>query len=224
MFHVVRSDRRVEFTMKPGTAGSVVDVVLVRPAGVLTFTRAYTYEAAITRNFNVNAGAVLTTPSGITITVPPQAVSPRPDAAVAGSTAITYTPIDQPAAPPGDVPLAFFSVDVTVNGTRVTTFAKPVQIERNVRTARVPAGQRVWLYVWMAEEERGKRSEEREKEPIALTSHSSPLTSLSGGRWMLVPNQTYDAGRLTAYTDRPGQYALVTAAQQQLRFPILMLP
>jgi hypothetical protein len=41
---------------------------------------------------------------------------------------------------------------------------------------------------------------------------------------MLVPNQTYSAGRLTAYTTRPGKYALVTAAQQQLRFPILMLP
>jgi predicted outer membrane repeat protein len=197
MFHVIRSDRRVEFAMKPGIAGSVVDVVLVRPAGVLTFTRAYTYEAAISRNFNVNATAVLTTPSGLTITVPPQAGRLRTeDAAIAGQTTITYTPIDQPATPPGDVPLAFFSVDVSVNGSAVSSFAPSVKLERSVLTARVPAGQRVWLYAYVQ----------------------------ATGRWMLVPNQSYSNGRVTAYTDRPGQYVLVTAAQQQQRFPILMLP
>jgi hypothetical protein len=174
-------------------------VVLVGPSGAITVTRAYTYEAATTRDFNINTGAVLTTPSGVTITVPAQAVGPRAaDTAIAGRTAITYTPIDHPAAPPGDVPLAFFAVDVTVNGGRVTTLTKPAKIELKVNTARVPAGQQVWLYEY--------------------------VRTAVGDRWLLVPNQTYTAGSLTAYADRPGRYGLVTAAQQQRRFPIVLLP
>jgi hypothetical protein len=75
--------------------------------------------------------------------------------------------------------------------------------------------------VWTAEEERGKRSEEREKKRIALTSHSSPLTSLSGGRWLLVPNQSYDAGRGTiAVAVKPMKlYAMSTLRVREYRLP-----
>jgi hypothetical protein len=228
MFHVVRSDNKIDFTMKAvvAVAGTTVDVVLVKADNtVMTFTQSFTFEEPTTVTGTTASGAVLTTTSGVTVTVPPQ-TSLRPAAPqIAGSIVITYAQVDTPAEPPGDVPLSFFEVSMDVDGVGVITLTNPATLELPVDAAMVPPGQRPWLYEWITEEERGERSEEREEESDALTSHSSSLISLSSGRWSVVPNQTYDpaTGLVTAPTNRLGTYALVTASMRWNYFPTLMI-
>jgi predicted outer membrane repeat protein len=201
MFHVVRNDRRVEFTMKQSVAvaGTTVDVVLVKAGGaVMTFTKSYNFEGPTSASGSTSTGAVLTTTSGVTITVPPQGASLRPDAAdVAQSLVITYAPVDAPAELPGDVPLSFFKVAVGIAGRSVPTLTNPLTMALPVDTSKVPAGQRPWLYEWT-----------------------------DGGRWSVVPNQTYDpaTGLVTAPTKRLGTYALTTALLRRNYFPRIGRP
>jgi hypothetical protein len=98
-----------------------------------------------------------------------------------------------------------------------------VTIQLPVDPAIVPNGERPWLYQWIGGEERGKRSEEREEERSALTSHSSPLTSLASGRWTLVAGQSYDAStKVVTVGLRPmGVYALSTALLRSYWFPVV---
>jgi hypothetical protein len=223
LFHVVRSDRRVEFAMKQSVAvaGTTVDVVLVKASGaVVTITQAYTFTGPTSTSGSTSTGAVLTTTSGVTVTVPRQAAA-RPDAAqIGGSLVITYAPSGV-LTPPGDVPLSFFDVAVSIDDSPAATLTNALTMELPVDPAVVPAGQRPWLYEWTAEEERGERSEEREEEGNALTSRSSSLISLSSGQWSVVANQTYDpaTGLVTAPTNRLGTYALVTAAMRSVYVP-----
>ncbi len=66
MFHIVRTNRKVNFVMKPGVAGTTVDVVLVKANNtVMTITQAYTFEGPTRASGNVSTGAVLTTTSGV---------------------------------------------------------------------------------------------------------------------------------------------------------------
>jgi hypothetical protein len=196
MFHVVRTDRRIDFTMKAvvAVAGTTVDVVLVKAGGVvMTFTQAYSFQAPTTVTGTTASGAVLTTTSGVTVTVPPQ-TSLRPAAPqIAGSIVITYAQVDTPAEPPGDVPLSFFEVSMDVDGVGVITLTHPATLELPVDAAMVPPGQRPWLFEWIA----------------------------VGGRWSAVPSQTYDpaTGLVTAPTNRLGTYVLVTAAMRWNYFP-----
>ncbi len=74
-----------------------------------------------------------------------------------------------------------------------------------------------------------KRSEEREEERSALTSHSSPLTSLSAGRWVLMRGQQYAAGTQVMTADAPmtvalrpmGEYALSTSLVRSYWLPLV---
>jgi hypothetical protein len=196
MFHVVRSDNKIDFTMKAvvAVAGTTVDVVLVKADNtVMTFTQSFTFEEPTTVTGTTASGAVLTTTSGVTVTVPPQ-TSLRPAAPqIAGSIVITYAQVDTPAEPPGDVPLSFFEVSMDVDGVGVITLTNPATLELPVDAAMVPPGQRPWLFEWIAD----------------------------GGRWSAVPSQTYNpaTGLVTAPISRLGNYVLVTAAMRWNYFP-----
>ena len=197
MFHVVRSDKKIDFTMKPGIAGATVDVVLIKADDtVMTFTQSYTFEGPTRASGNVSAGAVLTTTSGVTITVPPQASARPAEPAIAGSLVITYMPVEFPAEPPGDVPLSFFEVGMDVDGVGVSTLTNPAILELPVDPLAVPASQIARLYEWVA---------------------------ASG--WSPVPGQSYDsaAGLVTAPIQRLGNYVLATEPASQWWFPLVTL-
>jgi hypothetical protein len=172
--------------------------VLVKAGGaVMTFTQSYNFEGSTSASGSTSTGAVLTTTSGVTITVPPQGASLRPDAAdVARSLVITYAPVDAPAALPGDVPLSFFKVTVGIAGRSVPTLTNPLRMTLRVDTSKVPAGQRPWLYEWTA------------------------------GAWRLVPGQSYSpvTRLVTAPTKRLGTYALTTALLRRNYFPRIGRP
>jgi hypothetical protein len=145
--YTVINDTRINFLMRPGVPGSTVDVALVRAGGgVVTFTRAYTFEAATSAAGSVSTGVVLTTTSGVTINVPPQTALRPASVEVGGSLVITYTPADQPAEPPGNVPLSFFEVGVVIEDSAVTVLPRPATLELSVDLARVPVSERPWLY------------------------------------------------------------------------------
>ncbi len=124
--------------------------------------------------------------------MPPQTALRPASAEVGGSLVITYAPVDQPAPPPGDVPLSFFDVSVTIDDAPVAVLAAPATLELPVDAAKVPAGQRPWLYQW---------------------------TTDGDGRWTLAPGQTYDvtAGRVTEM----GQYALSTLLLRPYWLPLM---
>ena len=196
MFHVVRRDTKIDFTMKKtvAVAGTTVDVVLVKADDtVMTFTQSFAFEEPTTVTGTTASGAVLTTTSGVTVTVPPQAALRPAAPQIAGTLVITYAQVDTPAEPPGDVPLSFFEVSMDVDGSLVPTLTHPAIFELPVDAAMVPPGQRPWLYEWVA----------------------------VGGTWSLVANQTYDpaTGLVTAPTNRLGIYVLVTAAMRWNYFP-----
>ena len=198
MFHVVRSDRKIDFTMKPGVAGTTVDVVLVKAGGVvMTFTQSYSFEGPTSATGSTSTGATLTTTNGVTITVPPQTALRPASAEVGGGLVITYTPVDVPAVPPGDVPLSFFDVSVAIDGAPVSILTNAATLELPVDPSRIPAGQQPWLFAWVADD----------------------------GVWQLVPGQSYDpaAGLITAPANRLGTYVLMTAAMRQHWFPQILL-
>jgi hypothetical protein len=200
MFHVVRTDKKIDFVMKQSVAvaGTTVDVVLVKAGGtVMTFTQVYSFQAPTTAAGTTAGGAVLTTTTGVTITVPPQ-TSLRPAAPqIAGSLVITYAQVDTPAEPPGDVPLSFFEVSMDVDGVGVSTLVNPATLELPVDPAHVPTGQIARLFEWTA----------------------------ASSSWSLVADQSYDpvTGLVTAPIHRLGTYVLVSAAASQWWFPIITL-
>ena len=202
MFHVVRSDRKVDFTMKAvvAVAGTTVDVVLVKADNtVMTFTQSFTFVAPTTVTGTTASGVVLTTTSGVTVTVPPQ-TSLLP----AGSIVITYAQVDTPAEPPGDVPLSFFEVSMDIDGVGVSTLTNPATLELPVDLAHVPFGQIARLYEWNA-----------------VVGRSSSVVST----WLLVPGQSYDpvTGLVTAPIQRLGTYVLVSAPASRWWFPTITL-
>jgi hypothetical protein len=207
MFHVVRSDRKIDFTMKAivAVADPTVDVVLVKAGGVVvTFTQAFTFETPTTAAGTTASGVVLTTTSGVTLTVPPQPAAP-----ITGSMFITYTPVDAPTSPPGDVPLSNFDVQVVISGSPVSTITTAALFDPiddltasatftlPVDPAMVLPGQTPWLFRWIADD----------------------------GQWLLVPGQTYDpvTGLVTTPVLRLGTYVLVSAAASQWWFPTITL-
>ena len=218
MFHIVRTDRKIDFTMRQSVAvaGTTVDVVLVKAGGtVMTFTQSYSFQAPTTVTGTTASGAVLTTTTGVTVTVPPQTAL-RPAAPITGTLVITYAQVDTPAEPPGDVPLSFFEVSMDVDGVGVITLTNPATLELPVDAAMVPPGQRPWLFEWTAD-----------GGPLtaASTTDNGRRTTAVGGRWSAVPSQTYDpvTGLVTAPIHRLGTYVLVSAAASQRWFPIITL-
>jgi hypothetical protein len=200
MFHVVRSDKKIDFTMKQSVAvaDTTVDVVLVKAGGVvMTFTQSYTFKGPTRAEGSLSTGATLTTTNGVTITVPPQTALRLAAPEIAGSLVITYTPVDVPAVPPGDVPLSFFDVSVAIDDAPVSTLTNPATLELPVDPSRIPAGQQPWLFAWVADD----------------------------SVWQLVPGQSYDpaTGLVTAPTNRLGTYVLMTAAMRQHWFPQILL-
>ena len=196
MFHVVRTDRKIDFTMKQSVAvaDTTVDVVLVKAGGVMmTFTQSYFFEGPTRAEGSLSTGATLTTTNGVTITVPPQTALRLAAPEIAGSLVITYAPGDVPATPPGDVPLSFFDVSVAIDGSPVTTLTNAAIMQLPVDPAKVPAGQQPWLFAWVADD----------------------------GVWQLVPGQSYDpaTGLVTAPARHLGTYALMTTAMRWNYFP-----
>jgi hypothetical protein len=195
--YTVINDTRINFLMRPGVPGSTVDVALVRAGGdVVTFTRAYTFEAVTSAAGSVSTGVVLTTTSGVTINVPPQTALRPASVEVGGSLVITYTPADQPAEPPGNVPLSFFEVGVVIEDSAVTVLPRPATLELSVDLARVPVSERPWLYQW---------------------------TPTDGGQWVLVPGQAYDptSGRVSMLLTEVGRYALSTSMLRTYWLPVV---
>jgi len=194
MIHVVRSDQRVEFTMQPGAPGAAVDVVLVKASGSITFPLAYTFEAVTIRTLNPNTGGVLTTTSGITISVPPQSRASQPR--LASGMVITYAPAQSPANVPGDVLMRTFDLHATLGGAALVSVTQPLRMNIRVNELVMPAGQLPWLYEWTPSDQ------------WALVPGQSydPQT-----------------GVVTASTNRFGTYVLVTADLQRLWLPQIRL-
>ena len=134
--HEVVNDSRIDFVMKPGVAGTTVDVVLVKANNtVITITQACTFEAPT---------------SGVTITMPSQSALRPAAPAVGASMVVTCTPVEQPAEPPGDVPLSFFDVSVSIDDSPISTLINPAILELPVDPMMVPAGQVAQLFEWVA--------------------------------------------------------------------------
>jgi hypothetical protein len=215
-------DGRIDLIMPPGTDGDVVDFTVYTADSSVTAAQAFTYVAPETIVLDGSAGGVFTTSAGVVVAVPSQGVS--------GSFIITLTPVPPQDGLPGDVLMHSFRLDALLNGVPVTVLSQPVTINLPVDVSIVPAGERPWLYVWTAGEERGERSEQREEEGSALTSHtsslfsrSSPLTSRAGGRWTLVPGQSYDPvnQRVTVALRPMELYALSTTLIRDYWFPLV---
>jgi alpha-tubulin suppressor-like RCC1 family protein len=213
----ITNDGQINFVMPPGTAGTSVDVTIISTDGSVTAADAFTYVDPQVIEFDGEAGGVFTTTDGVVVTIPPQGVS--------GSFYLTMTPLPPAPGVPGNVLMYAFRLDAVWNGMGLSTLTNPVTIQLPIdeNIFALQDGERPWLYQWIGGEERGKRSEEGGKEGSALTSHSSPLTSLSSGRWVLVRGQSYEpATRIMTVALRPmGEYALSTAVVRDYWFPII---
>lgn len=219
MDHVVLTDKKIDFTMNAAVAvaGQSVDVVLVKADGVpITFTQAHTFETPSTVSGTTASGAILTTASGVTISVPPQ-ITLRPDAASdAAALTFTYSPVNAPAEPPGDGPLSIFAIAGIIDGASISTLINPATFELPVDPAQIPPGQAPWLFVWTPNT--------ANDDGLLITDHGQRQSAV-GGRWSLVSSQSYNpaTGLVTALTDRLGTYVLVTAAMQQRWLPVIAL-
>jgi hypothetical protein len=211
----IESDSQIDFVMPPGVAGQQVSVTVQTADSSQTAANAFTYVQPDVIEVDGQTGGVFTTTDGVVVTIPPQGVD--------GMFVITMTP--QPPAPgvPGNILMYAFRLEAMLNWVPLATLTNPVTIQLPVDPAIVPNGERPYLYQWIGGEERGKRSEEREEERSALTSHSSPLTSLASGRWTLVAGQSYDAStKVVTVGLRPmGVYALSTALLRSYWFPVV---
>ncbi len=219
MDHVVRTDKKIDFTMNAAVAvaGQSVDVVLVKADGVpITFTQAHTFETPSTVSGTTASGAILTTASGVTVSVPPQ-ITLRPDAASdAAALTFTYSLVNAPAEPPGDGPLSIFAIAGIIDGASISTLINPATFELPVNPAQIPPGQAPWLFVWIPNA--------ANDDGLLITDHGQRQSAV-GGRWSLVSSQSYNpaTGLVTALTDRLGTYVLVTAAMQQRWLPLTAL-
>jgi alpha-tubulin suppressor-like RCC1 family protein len=209
------NDGRIAFVMPPGTAGESVDVVVATANGSVTAEDAFTYVAPEAVTVDAQTGGVFTTTDGVVLTIPSQGVD--------GTFVLTMTPLPPEPGVPGSVLMYSFRLDALLNWVPLASLTNPVTIQLPVDPAIVPNGEQPYLYQWIGGEERGKRSVEREEERSALTSHSSPLTSLASGRWTLVAGQSYDGGTRTMTVGlRPmGVYALSTAYLRSYWFPVV---
>jgi hypothetical protein len=210
-------DVRIDFVMPSGEAGTAADIVVeTSDGGSTTALQAFRYVGPVVLVVDGDA-AVVTTVNGITITMPPQGVS--------GSFYLTMTPQPPQSGLPGNVLMHSFRLDALLNGTPLASLTNPVTIQLPIdeNIFAIGDGERPWLYQWVGGEERGERGEEREEERSALTSHSSPLTSLSAGRWILVRGQQYEpTTRIMTVALRPmGEYALSTAYLRANWFPLV---
>jgi hypothetical protein len=211
----IESDSQIDFVMPPGVAGQQVSVTVQTADSSQTAANAFTYVQPDVIEVDGQTGGVFTTTDGVVVTIPPQGVD--------GMFVITMTP--QPPAPgvPGNILMYAFRLEAMLNWVPLATLTNPVTIQLPVDPAIVPNGERPYLYQWVGGQERGERSEEREEEGSALFSHSSPLTSLSSGRWVLVRGQVYEpTTRVMTVALRPmGEYALSTAYLRAYWFPVV---
>jgi alpha-tubulin suppressor-like RCC1 family protein len=211
----IESDSQIDFVMPPGVAGQQVSVTVQTADSSQTAANAFTYVQPDVIEVDGQTGGVFTTTDGVVVTIPPQGVD--------GMFVITMTP--QPPAPgvPGNILMYAFRLEAMLNWVPLATLTNPVTIQLPVDPAIVPNGERPYLYQWVGGQERGERSEEREEEGSALFSHSSPLTSLSSGRWVLVRGQVYEpTTRVMTVALRPmGEYALSTTLLRSYWFPVV---
>jgi hypothetical protein len=177
----IRNDAKIDFSMPPGTSGSTVDVVLIKAGGApITFTHAYTFEAPTAVTGTTTTGAILTTTSGVTIVVPSLTTAP-----LTGSLTITYTPVNAPVSPPGNVPLSNFDIEVVISGAPVSTITNSATFTLHVDAAMVPSGQEPQLF------------------------QQAPA-----GGWISTGNQSYNStrGLVTVHTPKLGTFSLATTS------------
>ena len=200
----ILSDARITFIMPAGSDGALVDVVVATAGSSVTLADAFTYVAPMVTNVDAATGTVFTTTAGVVVHVPPQGV--------AGSLVLTLTPFAPQPGLPGDVLLHSFMLEATLNGAPLASLTMPVTISLPVDPSVVPAGQRPWLYVWTT-------GGGRPTADAATTDDGRPTTV--GGRWTLVPNQTYSAGSgvITVAVKPMALYALSTLAMHQYYVP-----
>jgi hypothetical protein len=197
----ITSDGRIDFVMPAGVDGTYADITVETASDSKTAEDAFRYMAPKQAEFDGEAGAVITTPNGITITIPPQGVS--------GMFVVTITPQTPEPGVPGSVLMHVFRLDAMLNWVPLTSLTNPITIALPVDPAIVPTGETPYLWEWTTAEERGERSEKRERESSALTPRSSSLTP----RWEYVQGQSYDAAtkQVTVALKPMGLYALSTS-------------
>jgi hypothetical protein len=201
------SDVRITFVMPAGTDGAVIDVVVAAAGESTTLADAFTYVAPVTVPADAATGTVFTTTAGVVVNVPPQGV--------AGSLVLTLTPSSPQPGLPGDVLLHSFVLEATLNGAPLASLTMPVTISLPVDPSVVPAGQRPWLYAWTTDGGRPTAI----GEPVRRAAQDR--RAAGGGRWTLVPKQTYDAGSgmITVAVKPMSLYALSTVRVWTNRFP-----
>jgi len=204
----VTGDGRIDFVMPAGVDGTWADITVETGADSTTVAQAFWYQAPLSTEFNGQTGTVITLTGGLVITVPPQGVS--------SMFVITLTPQSPQDDVPGNLLLHVFRMDAMLNWQPVQVLTNPFTITLPVPDGVVPAGQRPWLYQWTAE-----RPTDDGRRTITDGGRSSSVV----GRWILVPDQTYDdAANQVVVALRPtGLYALSALQRRAHWFPIVSM-
>jgi hypothetical protein len=191
-------DDRIDFVMPAGEDGTTADITVETLAGSETAQQAFRYVAPLAAEFSGQTGAVITTPNGVVMTIPPQGVD--------GMFVITLTPVAPVTTTPGTVLMHSFRLDALLNWVPLSTLTNPITVALPVDPAIVPNAERPWLYQW-----------------ITIGTVTGAQRSAAGGRWMLVPRQIYDsANRTVSVALKPmGLYALSTSYRRATHFPMV---
>jgi hypothetical protein len=195
----ITSDGRIDFVMPAGVDGTYADITVETASDSKTAEDAFRYMAPKQAEFDGEAGAVITTPNGITITIPPQGVS--------GMFVVTITPQTPEPGVPGSVLMHVFRLDAMLNWEPLTSLTNPITIALPVDPAIVPTGETPYLWEWVEVESQSRKSE---RKPLSTLSSDSLLI---GGRWTYVQGQSYDAAtkQVTVALKPMGLYALSTS-------------
>jgi hypothetical protein len=188
----ITSDGRIDFVMPAGVDGTFADISVETATDSQTVENAFRYMAPKQAEFDGQVGAVITTPNGITITIPPQGVS--------GMFVVTITPQTPEPGVPGSVLMHVFRLDALLNWEPLASLTNPITIALPVDPAIVPDGETPYLWEWV--EATGRPQ----------TADGGRRTAASG-RWAYVQGQSYDAAtkQVTVALRPMGLYALSTS-------------
>jgi hypothetical protein len=118
------SDGRIDFVMPAGTAGTSVSVTVRTADESYTLSDAFHYEEETITEVDGATGGVITTTSGVTLTLPPLGIT--------GTVVVTLTPSIPPTNVTGSLLLYSFSLNMSVNGQSVVTETNPLLLELDV--------------------------------------------------------------------------------------------
>jgi hypothetical protein len=141
--YTVTSDGRIDFVMPPGVAGSTVSVTVRLASGDLTLAEAFRYEAQASGSVDAAAGGIVTTTSGVTLTVAALPVS--------GTVLVTLIPVAPPTTTQGSVLLYSFALSVTLDGKPLLSAANAVRVDYTVDGVPTIAGEQPWAFEQQAD-------------------------------------------------------------------------